>query len=236
MMSMLRTARDLMLLFFSRKADSAFLGGGAAMVGTAVVVDAPATSGDAVTAGSAGAALIGTPTAMPGGMATAWRRGTAAGAALIDAPTAMPEGMATAGRRGAALVDEPPVILGAMATAWRRGASADVPTATLGAGETEARRDASLVFDASATRCRDPRLQDAIELDGLGEGGDGGGRSDSFNGPVNGKFGRRRETMILFECPGMIGPLDTATLAGRRIIPFSIFRWKNTLRLKSRHI
>ncbi len=25
--------------------------------------------------------------------------------------------------------------------------------------------------------------------------------------------------MILFECPGMIGPLDTATLA-RRIIPF----------------
>ncbi len=26
--------------------------------------------------------------------------------------------------------------------------------------------------------------------------------------------------MILFECPGMIGPLDTATLARRRIIPF----------------
>ena len=34
------------------------------------------------------------------------------------------------------------------------------------------------------------------------------------------KFGRRRETMILFECPGMIGPLDTATLARRQIIPF----------------
>ena len=26
--------------------------------------------------------------------------------------------------------------------------------------------------------------------------------------------------MILFECPGMIRPLDTATLARRRIIPF----------------
>jgi len=26
--------------------------------------------------------------------------------------------------------------------------------------------------------------------------------------------------MILFECPGMIGPLDTATLARCRIIPF----------------
>jgi hypothetical protein len=26
--------------------------------------------------------------------------------------------------------------------------------------------------------------------------------------------------MILFECPGMIGPLDTATLARRQIIPF----------------
>jgi hypothetical protein len=26
--------------------------------------------------------------------------------------------------------------------------------------------------------------------------------------------------MILFECPGMIGPLDTATLARRPIIPF----------------
>ena len=185
-----------MLLFFSRKADSAILGGGAAMVGTAVVVDAPATSGDVVTAGSAGAALT-------------------------DAPTAMSGGMATVGRRGATLIDALRVILGAMATAGRRGASVDAPTATLGAGETEARRDASLVFDASATRCgRDPRLRDAIELDGLGEGGDGGGRSDSFNGPVNGKFGRRRETMILFECPGMIGPLDTATLARRRIIPF----------------
>ncbi len=26
--------------------------------------------------------------------------------------------------------------------------------------------------------------------------------------------------MVLFECPGMIGPLDTATLARRPIIPF----------------
>ncbi len=26
--------------------------------------------------------------------------------------------------------------------------------------------------------------------------------------------------MILFECPGMIEPLDTATLARRQIIPF----------------
>ncbi len=30
--------------------------------------------------------------------------------------------------------------------------------------------------------------------------------------------------MILFECPGMIGPLDTATLARRQIIPF--FGWE----------
>ena len=81
-----------------------------------------------------------------------------------------------------------------MATAGRRGASVDTPSPTLGAGETEARRDALLVFD----RRSDPRLPDAIELDGLGEGGYGGGRFDLFiNGRANGKFGRRRETMIL---------------------------------------
>ena len=169
LMPMLRTIRDLMLLFFSRKADSAFLGGGAAMVGTAVVVDAPATSGVVVTAGSAGAALIDAPTAMSGAIATAWRRGAAL---LVDAPTAMPGGMVTAGRRGAALIDALPVMLGAKATAGRRGASVDTPSAMLGAGETEARRDTSLVFD----RRSDPRLPDAIELDGLGEGGYGGGR------------------------------------------------------------
>ena len=90
-MQMLRTIRDLMLLFFSRKADSAFFGGGAAMVGTAVVVDAPATLEEVVTAGRTGAALIEAPTEMPGAIATAWRRGAAL---LVDAPTAMPGGYA----------------------------------------------------------------------------------------------------------------------------------------------
>ena len=95
--------------------------------------------------------------------------------------------------RGATLIDAPPVMLGAMATAGRRGASVDAPSPTLGAGETEARRDASLVFD----RRSDPRLPDAIELDGLGEGGYGGGCFDLFINGANGKFGQRRETMIL---------------------------------------
>jgi len=37
-------------------------------------------------------------------------------------------------------------------------------------------------------------------------------------------FTLHRETMILLECPGMIGPLDTATLARRQTIPF--FGWE----------
>jgi len=61
------------------------------MVGTAMVVDAPATLGEVVTARSAGSALIDAPTEISGAIATAWRRGAAL---LVDAPTAMPGGYA----------------------------------------------------------------------------------------------------------------------------------------------
>ena len=127
----------------------------------AVLVDAPPTSGAVVAAGSRGT-TVDAPTATLGaGTSPATSRAMVTavnnGAMLIDA--------------GAALIDAPPAMSGAVVTAGRRGATVDAPTATLGAGATEARRGAALAFNAAATRCCDPCLPDAIELDGLGGGG-----------------------------------------------------------------
>ena len=100
---------------------------------------------------------------------------------------------------------------GAALTAGRRGTAVlvDAPTATLDAGASVA-GGRVLVLDADATRRFDPGTVDAMVL-----------RCDG-------------ETILLFvwrerfdwggsirsNCPGSIGPLDTATLARRPIEPF----------------
>jgi len=99
----------------------------------------------------------------------------------------------------------------------------DTPTATLGAGASVASRGRTLVLDTDATRRFDPRLLDTMVL-----WCDGG-------------------TVLLFvwwerfdwvgsirlDCPGSIGPLDTAALARRPIEPFRAgkvrFFWRERL-------
>jgi hypothetical protein len=48
----------------------------------------------------------------------------------------------------------------------------------------------------------------------------GGLLLSKFLMPMRKSWAGRRETMILFWCPAMIEPLDTATPARRQIIPF----------------
>ena len=99
----------------------------------------------------------------------------------------------------------------------------DVPTATLDAGASVVRRGGVLVLDTDATRRFDPRLLDTMVL-----------RCDG--GTVLLFVWRERFDWggsIRLDCPGSIGPLDTAALARRPIEPFRAgkvrFFWRERL-------
>ena len=105
---------------------------------------------------------------------------------------------------------------GAALTAGRRTGTAvlvNAPTATLDVGASVAGGRALVVLDADATRPFDPGIVDAMVLQC------DGGTILLFVWRERFDWGGS----ICSNCPGSIGPLDTATLARRRIEPFRTF-------------